>query len=403
MRSAEEFILFGKIYTDLMKVFRVILLIVLFIQGCSSFTPLQRSRFLTVSHLIDTAKYAEAKELVEEMTVDEQFTEWPRTWYARGLLAQTAYRDGRKNNDRKKFELYPDQLFVAYESFEKAISLDSRGGFDKQLAPKYVLLANDLQDLGRRSYTSGNYKEALRAFEHALNVTQSPILTVQPDTNLIYNAALAAYESQTFDRAVKHLDRLHGYSYSINVTHLLSNALLQLGDTLAASKVLRQGVERFENNDGLIMLLSDLLFHSGNTREALRLLEKGAEQHPDKHIFNYTRGLVYQKTEQYNDAILAYMEAVAQAPDELIIYANIATCYYNIGVEIDEDSRHINSNREVQIERARAAAAFESAVLWLDKTYEKETDNREVVTRLSELYRLLNVQEKARDIEERIE
>lgn len=393
---------FEKIQTDYMKVFRIIIIIAIFIQGCSSFTPLQRSRFLTVSHLIDTAKYDDAKAMVEEMIEDEQYAEWPRTWYARGLLAQTAYRDGRRTNDRKKFELYPDQLFVAYESFEKAILLDSRGSFDKQLAPKYVLLANDFQDLGRRNYTSGNHKEALRAFEKALKVTQSPILTVQPDTNLIYNTALAAYESKAFEAAVKYLGRLHGYGYSTNATHMLSNAHLHLGDTLAAGKVLREGVERFDDNEGLIMLLADLLFHSGDNREALRVLLEGASQHPENHIFHFTRGLVYQKSEQYNDAILAYMEAVAQAPDELIIYANIATCYYNIGVEIDEGSRHLSSNREVQTERARSAAAFESALLWLDKAYEKETDNRDVVTRLSELYRLLNVQEKARSMEERI-
>jgi tetratricopeptide (TPR) repeat protein len=395
----------GNSKTDcrMMKVFTRLIVLFFMLSGCAMMTPLQRSKFITVFHLIDTAKYADAKTIVEEMIEDEQSSQWPRTWYARGLLTQTAYRDGMKNNDRKKYELYPDQLFVAFESYEKALSLDTRGTVEKQLAPKYVLLANDFQEMGKRHFAGGRHKEALRAFETALYVTQSPVLTVQVDTNLIYNTALAAFESRNFEAAIEHLTRLDNYEYGANVTHLLSVAHLETGDSLAAEKVLRTGVDRYEDNNDLILLLSDLLYQKRNINGALTVLDKASAQYPDNHVFPYTKGLIYQKTEQYNEAILAYMEAVAIAPEELMIYANIATCYYNIGVEIDANSRLINSNRQVLEEKTKSSAAFDSAVIWLDKAYEKKSNDKEVVSRLSQLYRLLNILEKAQSMEEMLD
>ncbi|MBW6478179.1 MAG: tetratricopeptide repeat protein [Bacteroidales bacterium] len=372
----------------------IFLIFTIIFSGCSSLTPLQRGKFIAVFHLIETSEFEEAKNIIEEMIEDEQSAEWARTWYARGLLAQTAWTEGKKNNDKKKFELYPDQLFVAIESYEKARELDTKGRFDRQLAPRYVLLANEFQKMGEQHFKEQKYDKAFRAFEQALLITESPILAVKTEKDLIYNTALAAYESNKMEKAIKYLSKLNEKSYSTNVSHLLFTAYLEKGDTLSAEKTLAEGIEKYDDNKDLTLLLTDLLYDMGDTEKAHETLNKASEANPEEYIYPFTKGLIYQKEKQYSKAIEYYKKAVELAPEELMTYVNIATSYYNMGVEIEENTRLINSSRRVYEERERSEAAFESAASWLNKAWEKKPDDQTVIIRLYELYKSLGINDK---------
>ena len=378
---------------------RLIFLVILF-SGCAVFTPLKKSRLISVFHLIETNKFEDAKGLVEEMIEDEEASQWPRTWYARGLLSQTAYREGMQRNNRKLFELYPDQLFVAIESYEKARELDTRGRLERQLAPRYILLANDFQKLGEKHFSENKYKEALRAFEQALEITQSPLLAVKTDTNLIYNTALAAYEARKWEKSIKYFNILHDYRHSVNATHLLFTSYLEKGDTIAAELVLSEGVNNFNFHEDLVLLLADLLFITDDKEGAIEILQEAATEHPENHLFPFTKGLIYQKSSMYENAIESYKKAIELNPEELRAYLNIATCYYNIGVQIDESARTITMISLVQEERARSAEAFDSAVKWLDKVFEKEPDDQEILSQLYQLYKTLRVNDRLQSIED---
>jgi tetratricopeptide (TPR) repeat protein len=367
--------------------------------GCSTLTPLQRGKFIAVFHLIETSEFDEAKNIIEEMIEDELSSEWARTWYARGLLAQTAWTEGKKNNDKKKFELYPDQLFVAIESYEKARELDTKGRFDRQLAPRYVILANEFQKMGEEHFKGKKYDKAFGAFEQALLITESPILAVKTEKDLIYNTALAAYESKKMDKAIKYFNKLDEKNYSTNVSHLLFSAHLEKGDTLSAEKTLEEGIDKYDENKDLILLLTDLLFEKGETERAHEILDIASETYPEEYIYPYTKGLIYQKDRQYAKAIEFYKKAAELEPDELMTYVNIATSYYNMGVEIEENTRSLNSSRRVQEERSRSEAAFESAAEWLSKAWDKKPEDHDIILRLYELYKALGVSDMIRSLQ----
>jgi tetratricopeptide (TPR) repeat protein len=378
------------------------IVIFLFLGGCSVMQPLQKRKLIGVFHLIETARYADAKTVSEELINDVETAQWPRTWYARGVLFQNAYREGIRKNDRKLTELYPDQLTVTLESFNKALELDESGRMEKQLAPRYVVLANDLQVLGEKHFRDNKFREALHAFENALRISERPMLEMRADTNLIFNAGLAAFEMKDWDTSIKYFGRLHNYQHSANIAHLLYLAHLNKGDTIAAKNTLKQGVEDYNNNEELVLLLANLHFSSGDTTATLGALNKAIGSSPDNHIFYYTTGLIYQKAGQFNKAIEAYSEAVRLAPDGLMAYVNIATSYYNIGIEIDENARAIMNSAMVRTEKEKSAEAFEEAIVWLDKAYEKDPKDQEVIRRLYEMYKTLRITAKALTLERKI-
>ncbi len=370
--------------------------------GCSALAPIQRGKLISVFHLIEIAQYEEAKNVIEEMITDKVYKKWPKTWYARGLICQNAYQEGIKKKDKKKTELYPDQLFVAYESFEKARSLDKRGRLEKQLAPKYVLLANDLRALGETNYNSKKYEDALKAFEQSIEISQSSILSAVTDTSLIYNAALASYELKDKQKAIEYFTTLHNLKYSPNATHLLFTLFLGKKDTAMAENILLEGVENYGNNVDMALLLVDLLFHRGETDKAIGFLDSISLKSPDQYMLPYTKGLILQKTENYTEAIEAYEKAVSIAPDELKSYVNIATCYYNIGVDIEEKARALTNKRMFLEEKIKSASAFESAISWLDKVYEKKPKDKLIMADLYDLYKSLRVTDKSKSIEKQL-
>lgn len=373
----------------------VLILVVIFAGGCSVFTPLQKSKFLTVHHLTETRDYADAKVVIEEMIESGEFSEYPRTWHLRGVLAQTAYRDRNQN-------LYTDQLYVIFESFERYHELSGNDRTRSQLKPRYIQLANDFQRLGEREFRNRNYNQALKAFEHALLITRMPALSIPEDKSLVYNTALAAYESQQWDRAEKHLGKLHRHGHSTNATHLLYKTMLAQDDKDAARKVLMEGVGKYDDNEEIIMLLVDFLADNQDEAAALDVLREAISNDPDNHNLYYTKGLIYQRTGRYNDAVLSYFDAHERDPEHLMTYVNIATCYYNIGVEIDEESRTLVNQAEVNEMRIKSEAAYESAVTWLDKVYEKQPDDRSVLSVIYDLYSRLRLTDRARNIENNI-
>ncbi len=379
-----------------------IILLAILLTGCSIFSPLKKSRLISLFHLIETGKYAEAKEVAEDMIGNGESAQWANTWYARGLLCQNAYAEGRKKNDAKLFELYPDQLWVAFDSYEKARRLDNKGRMDRQLAPKFVQLANEFQNLGVTHFNSNNFTESLRAFDQALTIKRSPILTVQTDTLLIYNTALAAYNSEDWDKALRYLRKLHGYRHSTNVTHLYFNTALTTGDTAVAKQALVEGVAFFNYDETLTLLLSEFPLIQGAGDDAMRVIENAIRKHPNNHKFHYTKGLILQKTEAYEPAIEAYQNAIRLAPDYLMSYLNIATCFFNIGVEREDIARTLSSNSDVQEEKAKSAEAFQEAVKWLDMANRQQPEDHAIVTRILDLYTLLRETENAGMIEEKL-
>ncbi|MFO7874302.1 MAG: tetratricopeptide repeat protein [Bacteroidales bacterium] len=376
-----------------------LLFLVILLGGCTTLTPLQRSKLITAFHLIEDARYEEGHEFIENMIEDEEAARWPRTWHARGLLYHNAYRDGIKQNKKDLYEMVPEQLFVAYESYEKALSLNAGSGIRNQMTPKYVLLANDFRSIGQKRFNEEKYDEALRAFETIEQIRQSKLLNLDIDTNLVYNMALAAIEGYNREKAIQYLNRLDAYNYDTNVSHLLSEEYLNQGDTLEAQRVLENGIQKYDDNEELILLLVDLHFEQGNVDESLDILNRKSAAYPSNYQLPYTKGLILQKKGQYGEAIGAYEQALELEPEKPIIFANIATCYFNVAVEIEEHIRTIDRNKLVQEEKQRSTAALESATRWLNKALKFKTQDPETLDIIRELSTLLDLTDRVEGVD----
>ncbi len=359
----------------------------------------QKSRVLSVFQMIESGKYDEAKEAIELAVWNDKTSRWNRTYYAKGLLCQKAFEAGFEKNDTKKTSLYPDQLVVAYHSYEKAQQLDSRNRLTSGITTQYYALANDFQKLGEWHYLKKDYTKALEAFEHALMVSKSPLLSVETDTNLVYNTAMAAYEANDWDKAISYLIGLNDDAYSPNMALLLYFAHVNNGDSIQAEQVLFEGEERYKSEESIVLQLVDLLVVTDRKEQAIEILDRAASRRPDNYHFLWTRGLVYQRMLLYDKAILDLTQASELAPGEVGIYYNLGICYYNIGVVINEEAQQIRNNLEYQVARKQSMEKFREAVKWLEKAYELESGDQQTISKLYQLYYRLQMTEKRKTME----
>ena len=359
----------------------------------------QKSRVLSVFQLIETGKYEDAKEAIELAVWNDKTSRWPRTYYAKGMLCQKAFESGFAKNETKKTNLYPDQLFMAYDSYEKALELDSRKKIHSLIEIQYYSLANSFLKLGERHYQKGEYSKAMKAFEHALLISKSPLVSVETDTSLVYNTAMAAYESKNWEKAISYLSGLQEDGYSPNTALLLQKAYEESGDSASAENVLMEGVEQYNYNQEIVLELVDLFVGNSRVEEAITLLNSAVEQDPENHLFPWTRGLLHLQQEEYERGIKDLTLANEMQPAEALITYNLGIGYYNMGVEISEASRHIRNNSEYQKARQDARNNFQQAVVWLEKAYESDPGHQPTISKLQQLYHRLQMTEKERTME----
>ena len=360
----------------------------------------QKSKVLAVMQMIDAAKFDEAKEAIELAVENPRTSDWARTFYTKGLLCQTAYEKGVEKKDPKLTTMYGDQLYVAYDAYAKALELDSRERLHSAIRHNYYLLDNDFRKLGAKHYAQKEYKEALRAFEHAIFIGESELISARADTNLIYNAAMAAYECQNWEKAAKYLTLLHEAAYSPATSLLLSISLMNSGDTIHSEKIMMHSLEQYQYRDTLVMYVVNFQVREGNTDLAIEVLDKSIEARPENYRFLWARGLVYEEMNRYDDAIQSFLQATELSEDNPELYYHLGVGYYNIGIELRESALNITENAAYRKAREKYQEKFREAVRWLERSYELDPENQNTVTRLHQLYRQLQMTEKQKNLEQ---
>jgi len=354
----------------------------------------QKSRVLSVIQMIEQGKYEEGKESIELAVWNDKTAAWARTYFVRGLLCQTAYEDGIKTNDSKKTGLYPDQLYLAYSSYERALELDSRKRHKTAISQQYYLLSNDFRQMGQSCFNDKEFEKALRAFEHALLLDNSPLIHAKVDTSLIFNTALSAVESKNWNKAIGYLTGLHESGFASSSSLLLYQALIESGDSASAEGILLDGLEIYNYETQLVVHLVNLFAQTGRYEEALEVFDKAIRYRPDIYKFYWGQGLIYRRTGDFESAIKSFKAALELAPDEAGIYYHIGVIYYNMGIDLAEESLKVKNSIDYQAIKKESREQYKKAVSWLEQSYEMDPYNEEAISKLYQLYYQLQMKEK---------
>lgn len=344
--------------------------------------------------LKDTGKLAEALENINQ-AIDpthekaDKTISWPRTWEVRGEVYQAVYQS---DNEEVK-NLAEDPLTEALKSYKKALELDDKGRFQNSVKVKLTLLTNDLTNQAVEAFNDEDYSKALQSFEQILEIQDIDIIKQDNpeavDTVIIFNAGLAAYNAENYDKAIEYYKEAAKYGYNEARTYsLIANAYQLKKDTLGALEALQEGFEKYPEDNTILTSMIQIYLDLDKTEDAMKYLDVAIQQDPGNATFYFAQGTLYEKVENDEKAIESYKKAIENDETFFNAYYNLGALYYNKGVKQIEVANSIpTSNNEVyEVELKKADKWFEEALPYMEKCHELKPDDNMTMESLKNLY-----------------
>ncbi len=370
----------------------------------------QTGKVTTALNMKDNGNLVEALETINA-AVDpsnenaEKTINWARTWEVRGDIYQSIYQ----SDNKQAKQMVDNPLNEALQSFEKALKLDEKDKFSKSIKVKLTLLTNDLTNQAVEAFNKNNYDKALQSFEQILEIQDIPIIKQDNpnavDTVIIFNAGLAAYNAENYDKAIEYYREAAKYGYNGAKTYsLIANSYQLKKDTLGALEVLKEGFEKYPQDNGILTSMIQMYLDLDKTEEAMKYLQMAIEQDPKNATFYFALGTLHEKQGNEDKAIETYQKAIDLKDDYFDAYYNLGALYYNKGVQQIEIANSIppNENERYQEELQKANVWFEKALPYMEKSHEIDPEHIMTLESLKNLYYRLKMMDKYNKILEEL-
>ncbi len=373
--------------------------------GCSP-----RTKVTSSQNLKDTGKLKEAVNTIEE-AIDpsnekaEKTLEWPRTWEVRGEIYQAVYQ----SEDESVKSLVENPLSEALQSYKKALELDEKERFENSIKVKLTLLTNDLTNQAVEAFNDEDYNKALNSFEQILDIQDIDVIAEDSpgavDTVIIFNAGLAAYNAEKYDKAIDYYSEAakHGYN-GARTYSLIANTYQLNKDTLGALDALKEGFEKYPEDNTILTNMIQIYLDMDKTDEAMKYLDMAIAQDPENGTYHFAQGTLYEKIENNEKAIESYKKAIEADPEFFNAHYNLGALYYNEGVQQIEVANSIptSENERYAEELAKADKWFEKALPYMEKCHELQPDDNMTMESLKNLYYRLKMMEEYNEMLEKL-
>ena len=370
----------------------------------------QKGKVTSALNYLDSGKLSEALETIK-LTIDpsneksEKTIGWPKTWEVRGDIYKAIF----ESKDEKVKKLADDPLTIALDSYKKALELDESNKFDKSVKIKLTLLTNDLANQAVDAFNDEDYKKALLSFEQILDINNIDIVKADNpdmvDTVYIFNAGLAAYNAKEYDKAIKFYKEAAEYGYNGARTYsLIANTYQQKQDTLGALETLKEGFEKYPEDNGVLTSMIQIYLDMNKTEDAMKYLDMAIQQDPTNATYYFAQGTLYEKMGKEEDAIGAYENAIKNDDTFFNAYYNLGALYYNKGVQQIEVANKVpaSDNEKYMAETKKADKWWAKAIPYMEKCRQINPDDKMTLESLKNLYYRMKQMDKYNEILEKL-
>ncbi|NQU52123.1 MAG: tetratricopeptide repeat protein [Bacteroidetes bacterium] len=370
----------------------------------------QKGKVTSAQNLKDTEKLDKALEAIEEATDPsnekaEKSIPWPKTWEVKGEIFQAIYQ----SKDANFQKLSDDPLTTAFDSYKKALELDEKDKFGKSVKIKLTLLTNDLTNQAVQAFQDEDYNKALKSFEQILAIQNVDIIKADSpdavDTVILFNAGLAAYNAENYEKAINFYTMVAKYGYNGARTYsLIADSYQQNKDTTGALEALKIGFEKYPEDNGVLTSLIQIYLDMGKTDDAMKYLEMAIAQDPTNTTYYFAQGTLYEKLNDEENAIKTYEGALEIDSEFFNANYNLGALYYNKGVQQIEVANGVpaNENAKYEAELKKADVWFEKALPFMEKCDTLQPNDAPTLESLQNLYYRLKQMDKYNAILEKL-
>ncbi len=298
--------------------------------------------------------------------------------------------DGKLERYEVLNPLVENPLDLAFDCLKKAQEIDATGKKSKKIAEKYQMLKQRYITNGSNCYSFKNYDCSFNNFEKIIQIGALPIINVK-DTSVYYFCALSAQLSGKSDNAVKYYTKAIELNYFSegNVYSNLSQCYKAIGDEQSSLKVLEEGFAKFPKSQNiLIALINYYLSKNEDPSKVVSYIDKALVDDPNNASLYHAKGAIYDKINDFDNAVLAYKKAIEIDNKYYDSYYNIGVLIYNKGVKYIEEANRIPAKEIEKYDAtiAKANIEFKNSLPYFERAFEINSNDKFTAETLKNIY-----------------
>jgi tetratricopeptide (TPR) repeat protein len=373
-----------------------------------------------VSGLAVSAQKAVVKEATSAMKSGKDFTEVVKIMTPAFQNAETAKlvdtyyvpgKAGFKQYDdllgKKQFGMLPEggaltmanALLGGYDYYVKALPLDSipdekgkvKAKYSKEMIGAIAGHYSDFNVVAVDFWNAKDFDNAYRSWDIFLSLPSNPTFAKEvkafPDTvvaEVSFNQALAAWQADKFDNAVKSFRKAIAKGYNKKAVYEYGVAVATgAKDNDALLEFATQGNELYGAEDS--QFLNQIINYYLQTEkydEAVSFLEKGIKEDPNNAQYYALAGIIYDNKDDREKAMTYYKKALKLDPNN-----GLANFYQGraLAAQAGKMSDDYNGQGYDQYKAKELDPIYRQSAKLLEKAYEVDENNRSQILQVLEI------------------
>jgi tetratricopeptide (TPR) repeat protein len=346
---------------------------------------------------LNKGKLDKAKASIDKCIAHESTMADAKTWFYRGNI----YLSIRLSEDTAYRKLEPNALQVSYDSYTKAISLDTKKEYLDDINQRLMIVGEQFYNIGVENFQAKKYDVAIQNFENTVKINQN---LGKADTLAMYNVAFVAEMANDLPKAKQYYQELIKINYKQPLIYAsLSNIYRTEKDTAMALQIIQRGRTMYPDDFSLLITETNIYLAKNDIVAAQKNLNQAIEKDPTNPTIYFAVGTTYDQMGRVEDAEKAYLKAIELKPDMFDAIYNLGALYFNQGVKIFEEADKLTDMTLYAKEKEKYEAAWRKALPQLEKALELMPNDVNTIYSLKQLYARLNMPEKAKIMSERLD
>jgi len=354
----------------------------------------QPAALVNAKTYFDDKDFEKAKASIDMASSNEQTSSKEKTWKMKGdiyLAYYTEMEGGIKTQEKL------DEILSYYK---KAIELDKKYGYEKEIDKNWSLSQNMYLNEGVSLFNQKKYDEAYKVFLMTISIAE---FRGETDTLAMYNAGLAAERGGKISNAIKWYDRCESVGYKGPGCCAFSIYLHRsIGEEEEMKKRLAECRTKYPNDQNLLTTEINQHLKEGKLAQVVPLLELSISYDPNNKHLHYALGTAHDGLKNFEKAESSYGKAVSIDPNFFDAWYNLGALYFNTGVDLNNALTE-NSDPDVYLAKKKELdEVFKNALSYLEKAHSIKPNDLNTLESLKQLYARMDNGTKYAEVDEKI-
>lgn len=385
-----------------------ILLLVFILFAGMTFAQMKKDRTSAYNYW-QKGELLKAKEYIDKATAYPEAATDAKVWYYKGGI----YLDIQIRPEFKI--LAPDALSVAYDSYVKSKELDVKDEYKGEIALRMQTIGGQLFNEGITYFQANDTENALKNFEKAIGIGKDNNIV---DTLAIYGSALCYEKKGDKAKAISVYGEL--VKIEMNEKSIYSSLAMLYKDNNEfdkAAQTIEEGLVRYPGDNDLIITQANLYISTNQHEKALKSLKIAQEKEPGNTSIQYALGVTYdllkndsllprsERDRYFNEAVSAYEATLKLDPNFFDALFNLGVLFFNKGGDVINNANKLplDKTKEFNDMMAEGNNYLNKALPYFESGEKINPDDRQLLISLKEIYTRLNMMDKLKIVNAKLQ